>query len=145
MLLATDVGAALLYAVENGADIVNMSFGSYGEPSYRQVIRMAADLGIVLVGAAGNDGLSDEVYPAAWPKVWSVQATDRRRKLATFSNFGPWVDFGAPGVGMVSTYFDVFSSGDVYTIQSGTSFATPLVSGIAGLLRARVPRRPYRS
>ncbi len=145
-LLTVDVANALHYAALNGARVVNMSFGSYGlSQTMQNAIVYANSLGVVLVAAAGNEGTEVKHYPAGFTYVISVSATDENDQRAIWiptqppspgasSNFGSWVDVAAPGSNIKSTLFD-----DSYASWSGTSMATPFVSGVAGLILSKNP------
>jgi len=125
---------ALHYAALNGADIINMSFGS---PSYSQAeyeaIRFAYDAGCLLVAAAGNNSTSLKFYPADFNEVISVAAT-YTDFAAYFSNYGANVDIAAPGEDILST---IPNNG--YREESGTSMASPVVAGVAALVMAAHP------
>nr|WP_058301211.1 S8 family peptidase [Gorillibacterium timonense] len=121
------------YAVDRGARVINMSFtGPIRSKLEADAIRYARKKGVVLIGAAGNDGNTVLCYPAAFPEVIAVAALDRNSRKATFSNYGKWVSVAAPGVEILSTY----TSGS-YRMLSGTSMAAPHVSGVAGLLASQ--------
>ncbi|NUW46456.1 S8 family serine peptidase [Nonomuraea rhodomycinica] len=130
------------YAVDRGADVINLSL-SKDLPSReeRAAIRYAIDRGVVLVAAAGNDGArrpgraAPYSYPAAFPGVVAVGATDGRLRRATFSNGNSSVVVAAPGVDILGA-----GPGDQYWIGRGTSQATALVSGVAALIKAECPR-----
>ncbi|WP_328808799.1 S8 family serine peptidase [Nonomuraea montanisoli] len=130
------------YAVDRGADVINLSL-SKDLPSgeERAAIRYAIDRGVVLVAAAGNDGArrpgraAPYSYPAAFPGVVAVGATDGRLRRATFSNGNSSVVVAAPGVDILGA-----GPGDQYWIGRGTSQATALVSGVAALIKAEYPR-----
>ncbi|TMN21776.1 S8 family serine peptidase [Lentibacillus cibarius] len=123
------------YAIEHDADVINMSFVSYQFSKLEEkAIQDAYEAGIVQVAAAGNKGISDQGYPAAYPPVIGVAATDKEGSNASFSNYGNAVDVTAPGKDIYNVYKE-----DGYAIYSGTSYAAPIVSGIAGLLRASHP------
>lgn len=129
-----DIAAAINYAANKGAHVINMSFGSYADS---QVVKDALENAYgtaVLVASAGNDNSLAKHYPAAYPWVIGVAATDGDDKKAGFSNYGTWVDVSAPGVNIYSTLFD-----DTYAGWSGTSMAAPFVSGLAALLVAEHP------
>ncbi|WP_308201509.1 S8 family serine peptidase [Sphaerisporangium perillae] len=134
------VARGIRYAVDKGADVINMSI-SKDQPTRqeRAAIRYAISKGVVLVAAAGNDGAGRKdgpySYPASLPGVISVAAADRGMHKASFSNRNSLVLLAAPGV-------DVFGAGpgDQYWVGRGTSQATALVSGVAALIKARYPR-----
>lgn len=134
-LRESDVAAALAYAADNGAHIVNMSFGST-VPSHTMLfaIEYAVQRGVVLVAAAGNDAKLVAAYPAAYNNVISVAALSDAVTPAPFSNFGTWVDLAAPGVDIMNTV-----PGGAYERMSGTSMASPVVAGVAALVRAAHP------
>jgi hypothetical protein len=119
-----DVALGITTAVNKGADIVNLSLGSYGGAPYlEKVIQDASAEGIVFFGAAGNEPVADPVYPAAYPEVIAVTAAQDGR-LARYANYGEFVDMVAPGSSVV--YFN----GQPYSI-SGTSTAAAYASGLA--------------
>lgn len=136
-------------ATEQGASVINMSFGSYTQSSAQNdALRVASDSGVVLVAAAGNDGKDWGLYPAAFDapatatqkavNVVAVAATDRSDKRAGFSNWGKWVDVSAPGQDILSTAPNhsnrLWKTARTYGWLNGTSMATPHVAGIAGLV-----------
>lgn len=126
----------VVYAVDNGADIISLSWGgSNASQTARDVIEYAWDEGTVIIGAAGNQESSSEHFPAAYEHVLSVAATGTvSDNLAQFSNFGTWVDVTAPGTSIYSTYPD-----NQYAYLGGTSMSTPMVAGLAGLVMSRFP------
>ncbi len=131
-----DVAQALFYALNNGARIVNMSFGDVALSRFlRDVIRYVASQGMVLISSAGNSATDQIHFPSGLPDVISVGASDRNDGLAGFSNYGSSVDLVAPGVEMIST-----APGGVYNSLNGTSFSAPLVSGVAALLLSVHPQ-----
>ena len=120
----------IYWCIENDMDIINMSFGTL---TYSQVLEKAIQdayaAGILLVGAAGNDGQDTVEYPAAFSEVMAVASTSPDAKLSDFSNSGEEVDIAAPGEKIrVASFFD----GNVVT--HGTSVAVPHVVGVASLL-----------
>jgi subtilisin family serine protease len=153
------IAGAFEYAIDKGASVISMSFGGPGDPGVPEFFQALADMatqaGALCVAAAGNDGDSTRVYPAACENVLSVGATDYGNGRAEFSNWGPWVDVAAPGSFMWSTiaqnytlteldqliYIILFGWDGVspYMYGDGTSFACPLVAGVCGLVRARYP------
>jgi subtilisin family serine protease len=134
----SDVLDAVDWAREHRADIINMSLG--GELSTEQValgqptFTAAREAGILMVAAAGNDGVSYRMYPASFAGVVSVTAVDGSGALAEFSNTGRAIDLVAPGVDLWST-----ALGGGYEQMSGTSMAAPHVTGVAALVRAARP------
>jgi len=126
----SDVIAGIVYATDNGADIINLSLG--GEAS-SQALQEAVDYshakGVLLIAATGNSG-GPVFYPAACDHVLSVGATDVDDRRPAFSNHGPEVDVAAPGVEIYSTW--PWLNG--YWYQSGTSVAAPHVAGLAALI-----------
>lgn len=123
------------YAADNGAHIINCSWGGPGGGGYGQdIINYAISKGCMIVAAAGN-GNSEEVdYPAAYQGVMSVTSVDYSDRKSSFSNYGSRVDISAPG--------EVFTTanGNRYTLARGTSFCTPLVSSAAALVKSRFPQ-----
>lgn len=127
--------AGIVYAADNGAGVINCSWGgtvvSFAE---EDAVAYAVGRGCLVVGAAGNEGVSDPFYPASLPGVLSVAATGEDDFWAGFTNFGPGIDMSAPGVG-IYTAFGV----DGYAYWDGTSLSAPIVSGVAALVRAAHP------
>jgi len=124
------------YAADNGAKVINCSWGGSGYSNMEQeVINYAISKGALVVAAAGNNNSSSAFYPASYKGVLSVAATDQNDLKASFSNYGIDVDVSAPGVHIYSTW-----QPNTYDPNgSGTSFAAPLVSGLAALVFARFP------
>lgn len=126
--------AAIHDARERGAHVLSMSWGSYGNnPAIAAALNQAHDAGCVLVAAAGNDGTTQKLYPAALANVIAVGATKKGDARASFSNYGSWVSIAAPGQQITSTY-----KNGLYATLNGTSMATPLVSGAAALIYSRL-------
>ncbi len=127
----------IVWASDNGAKVINMSLGGPSDSQLlRDAITYAWNKGVVLVAAAGNSGSNSPSYPAYFPNVLSVAATDQNDAKASFSNYGSWVDVAAPGVGIYSTLPTTTNAFKQigYGYGSGTSMATPFVAGLAGLL-----------
>jgi subtilisin family serine protease len=125
----SDVIEGLDWAVANGMQVVNMSLGtSQDVQSFHDAIVRAYNAGVTIVAAAGNSGGAVS-YPAAYPEVIAVSATDQNNQIASWSSRGPEVDLAAPGVNIYSTY-----KGQSYATLSGTSMAAPHVSGAAALI-----------
>src|SRR6185369_7369883 len=131
----SDIAVGIRYAVQHGAKIINLSLGGPGDsPMLHDALAYAASRNVVIVAASGNTGDSVPQFPAAYPEALAVGATDATGALTDFSSYGDWLDLAAPGFNIVSTY-----PGASYAIGDGTSFAAPIVSGIAALVRARFP------
>ena len=131
-----DLAAAIVYAAENGARVINMSWGDpFFSPLIRDAIRYADQQGCVLVAAAGNEGNDLVFYPARLDETIAVTASGPDGQALSFSNWGPSVDLAAPGSGILS-----LAPGHAYGERSGTSMAAPHVSGLAALLLARHPQ-----
>jgi subtilisin family serine protease len=129
---AFTIARAIRYAVQNGANVINMSFGMDAEYKVvKDAIQFATNHGVDVVASAGNDNGNIQQFPAAFPNVLGIAATDLRDKKASFSNYGHDVFVDAPGVNIISAY-----PGGYYAIASGTSFSAPFVSAEAALLRA---------
>lgn len=127
----------VFYGIRSGADVINMSFGTpVNSAVFHNMIIQASAQNIVLVAAAGNDGISDPFYPAAYTEVISVGATDENDVKASFSNFGNTIGVMAPGVNMYSTLIE---GNNTYGNINGTSMASPLVAGLAGLIQSHFP------
>lgn len=135
----SDVIEGLDWAVANGIQVVNMSFGSSSSSdAFREAISRAYQAGLVMVAAAGNNNGGAVSYPAAYPEVIAVSATDSNDNLASFSSTGPEVDLAAPGVSIFSTYKNLS-----YATLSGTSMAAPHVTGAAVAVLATPVRSSY--
>ncbi|MBC7092616.1 S8 family serine peptidase [Candidatus Bipolaricaulota bacterium] len=130
------LAAAIDYAVNNGARVINLSLYAKIKPAavVEEALARAAAKGVIVVGIAGNESRGEVFYPAKYPSVLAVAATDRRDALASFSNWGPEVAVAAPGEGISS----VLPGGAVGT-YSGTSFAAPHVSGTLALILSANP------
>ncbi|MCX6099234.1 MAG: S8 family serine peptidase [Candidatus Bipolaricaulota bacterium] len=122
---------AVNYAVDNGADIINLSIFANGRPpsSFERALDRARSRGIAIVGISGNLGKSEVMYPGRYDSVLAVSAITPSGLLAAFSNRGPEVAFCAPGADITS-----FAPGGRPFTDSGTSFAAPHVTGVLALL-----------
>lgn len=126
----SDAVRAMNYARAMGARVMNHSWdGSSYSFSLEQQIDFATDEDSVVVAAAGNDGVDDLHYPAAYENVIAVAATDRNDSKASYSNYGAYVDIAAPGSSIQSTM-----PGGGYGGKSGTSMASPHVAGVVALI-----------
>lgn len=137
--------AGITWAADNGAKVINMSLGTTDastESLYLQAVNYAMSKGAIVVAASGNDGTNGLNYPAAVPGVVSVAATTNTDSKASYSNYGSTVDIAAPGDNIISTgpthSFELepfgYSTATPYYYLSGTSMATPIVSGVAALI-----------
>jgi subtilisin family serine protease len=131
---------SIYYAINNGANVINASWGGGGNSSLlKEAIAAAGDAGILFVAAAGNNATDNQVrptYPASFdlPNIISVAANNVQDSLAWFSNYGASaVDIAAPGVGILS------SVPGGYSYYSGTSMAAPHVAGVAALILSNAP------
>lgn len=125
-------------AVDRGANIINLSLGGSG---YSQTLQEATDYAlannVLVIAASGNTGDSTVNYPAGNPNVLGVGATDQNDQVADFSTYNGTVDVSAPGVDIASTYW--YYGRSVYAYSSGTSMATPFVTGLASLIKSKWP------
>ncbi|MDP2932721.1 MAG: S8 family serine peptidase [bacterium] len=164
--ISSDVAAGIIWAVDNGADIINLSLGGTsleGNPVLNNAITYAYDKSVLVVAAAGNDSALvgadldiQPVYPVcndgANNMVLGVGAVDANDKKASFSNYGRGcIDLVAPGGayfnsredqrGLVSTYFDPKqpTKNNLYVYASGSSMSSAIVAGVAALLKSKIP------
>lgn len=132
-----DIVRAIDYSIEQDVDVINLSLGG---PNYSQAFKDAIDRAlradIVVVAAAGNEALkaNDIFYPASYEGVLSVGATDKNNKRADFSTYNDYLDLVAPGHNILST-----SPASKFSYGSGSSYAGPMVSATAALLRGANP------
>ncbi|WP_017726201.1 S8 family serine peptidase [Halalkalibacterium ligniniphilum] len=132
------IAEGILYAVENGADVINMSLGGWMESKLMEAaVKHAIEAGVVVVAAAGNDGADIVSYPAAYDGVISVGATNEKKELAYFSSYGSSIDVVAPGENVYSTID--YMGKKSFVELSGTSMASPVVAGVASLLLSKYP------
>ena len=130
-----DIIQGIEYSVANGADIINMSFGGKeNDRALQTAIDNAVNSGVVCVAAAGNDNTAAARYPSDYDSVISVIATKPDDTKASYSNFGSAKDISAPGDRILSTV-----PGSSYELMSGTSMATPMVSGVIALMLSANP------
>ncbi len=135
------------YAINKGADVVNISFGpqypgtctpGYGyNATTRNAIVNCLNAGIVITISAGNDAVDCPDYMAQINGVIIVAATDQNDGRAWFSNYGDWIDISAAGVSMTSTESDQGTA--TYSAWDGTSYSAPVVAGVAALIRSHDP------
>ncbi len=140
----------LIWAVDHGAKVVNMSLGDEGTSALlREAVLYAQARDVLVVAASGNfeegrhHSRNTMNYPAAYPGVMAVGATDERDQLAEFSFWGQWLSVTAPGVDIHSSVpgdgsLDAAELGE-YQTEQGTSMAAPFAAGVAALVRSRFP------
>jgi hypothetical protein len=137
---ASDVMLGIEWCVENGADIISMSLGgglftwTCDDDPIAQAVNSAVDRGVTVVVAAGNEGYSGMTSPGCASKAITVGAIDKNKIVPVWSSKGNELDIVAPGVSIVSTYL-----GNGFAYGTGTSMATPHVSGVAALLLQKNP------
>jgi len=129
------VAAGIVWAADHGADVINLSLGSPEDDSVvRNACSYAVSRGCVVVAASGNDSSGSVAYPGCYPGVVGVGAIGFGNALAPFSQYGPDLDFVAPGEGIWSLALG--TDENRWGVQSGTSMAAPHVSGVAALVRS---------
>ena len=127
-----NIAKAVKYAVSHGAQVINMSFGISGQTqTLKKTIGEAVNAGVTVVASAGNGNTAVPQYPAAYPGVLGVAATNLTDVKASFSNYGSTIFVSAPGSNIISGY-----PGGYYAELSGTSFSAPMVAAEAALLRS---------
>lgn len=139
---ADSLAQAITYAVQAGADVINISQDTAEalDPKttkLKDAVDYALNRKVVVVASAGNDGLGGNVkvtYPASYEGVLAVAASDRNNERAAFSQSGDFVGVAAPGVDMISTV-----PGNGHCSDNGTSFSAPYVAGVAALLKSKYP------
>jgi len=130
-----DLANAIMHAADQGARIISCSWGSDGESQLvHDAIKYATNADALVIAAAGNSGTNTKHYPAAYPEVIAVTATDENDRIASFSSYGDWVDLAAPGTSIYSTFL-----WNTYLSMSGTSMACPHVAGVAALVWSQYP------
>jgi thermitase len=134
MVWASTVAKGIIWAVDNGAKIINMSLAiPAATPALEEAVNYAWSKGVVIIAAAGNTGSSVPTYPASCPNVIAVAATDINGSLWERSNHGDWVSAYAPGAEIYSAL-----PGNSYGYKSGTSMATAYVTAVAALTYSTV-------
>lgn len=135
---------AMAYATDKGISVINLSYG--GGPAYepmRNATEYAWENGVLMFGAAGNDNVGNEHYPANYEHVIAVAALNQGGNKAGFSNYGNWVDIAAPGVACYTAWCYGERNGDAihgYQSWDGTSVASPIAAGIGALVINAYPQ-----
>ncbi|WP_082026429.1 S8 family serine peptidase [Flammeovirga sp. OC4] len=136
----TNSTEALMYAIEMGADVVSMSYGSYfySATEARMIKEATEEKGMLFIAAAGNDNVNLPSYPAGYDNVIAVANTTSNDVKAPSSQYGPWVDIAAPGTDIISTVAaDNGNTAGDYAPYTGTSMACPMVAGAAAYLKTQ--------
>ncbi|MFN8575545.1 MAG: S8 family peptidase [Candidatus Sericytochromatia bacterium] len=140
----SDIAEGIIWAVDHGAKVINLSLGGAGAgKTLENAILYAYNSNALVVAAMGNNGANVKNYPAAFKNVVAVGASDSKNKVAPFSNFGDWISVTAPGLKIYSTLptykveLSRYNLGTEYGILSGTSMAVPYVAGLAGLILSK--------
>lgn len=141
-----DIAEGIYYAVDHGADVINLSLGGAASSNIYDAVQAAARAGVIMVAASGNNGYNNVLYPAAFAEVIAVGAVDRNHNVAGYSNYGPELDLVAPGGSLLEEkYTQIYSTWGFYNPDEdtvsydyaymvGTSMATSYVSGVVCLL-----------
>jgi len=142
-----DIAEGIRFAADNGAGVINMSLGGGGESQLMMdAINYAHDKGVVIVAAAGNSNENASSYPARYPHVIGVSATDSAGEKAPYSNYGAGVDISAPGGSdsgkIIQNTIDPATGETVFEGFQGTSMAAPHVAGVAALIKAAGKNEP---
>jgi hypothetical protein len=131
---------ALIYAAENGADVISNSWGTYGFNSiaHQEAVAYALGLGSIIVHASGNNDHFKNTYPGGYPGVISVAALNQIDQKASYSNFGPNIAISSPGGDWGNQLLSA-NVNNTYSSVLGCSAATPIVAGLLGLVKSYHP------
>lgn len=133
------IANGISYSADQGAQVINLSLGgTMSSSTLQNAVNYAWNKGSLLIAAAGNNGTSQTVYPAACTNVVAVSALNPSNVITSWSSFGSFVDLCAPGENIGTLQPDFFPGGG-YVIVSGTSFSSPIVAGVACLALAANP------
>lgn len=132
--LIDNINTGIKWAVDKGADVINMSLGvrhEHGGLPHQEIVEYALRKGVTIVAASGNDGTNDKYYPGALPGVIAVASVNNQNQSSRFSSFGQHVGISAPGDDIFSAFVN-----NSYAMASGTSQASPFVTGGVALLKS---------
>lgn len=130
-----DILEGINWAIANDIDVINLSLGTNTHTqSFQAAVDLAKSRGILVVAAAGNDGVENVAYPARYDSVIAVSALTQQKTLADFSNYGAQIDFTAPGKSIISTYIN-----NSHALMDGTSQAAPYIAGLYALMKEKYP------
>lgn len=131
----TNIANAIIYAVDNGAKVINISIGGPSSSyTLENAVNYAWNNGVLVFACAQNYNTSTPYYPAACTNAVAVSATDEADNRPSFSNYGDWITLSAPGVSILTT-----NNGGGYGSWSGTSFSSPITAGVAALVWSANP------
>ena len=134
------LASSIIFAVEHGAKIINMSLAGPDSPVVAAAVQYASENEVLMIAASGNHYSSSPYYPASYEEVLSVGAVDNTMQRASYSNYGVYLDLVAPGgsssAQILSTGYST-DEGNTYSYMQGTSMAAPHVTGLAALLMAQ--------
>lgn len=134
----SDIARAIVYAADRRVRIINVSVsGAQPSATLQNAVDYAWNKGAIVFAAAGNGGNTSLSYPAACNHTVAVAATDSTEARVSFSNYGPWIALSAPGKDILTT-----TRGGGYAQWYGTSFASPIVAGVAALVLSVQPSMP---
>ncbi len=152
VMLSSFAAQAIIYAADNGADVISMSWGlPWPVPVIEDALQYARQRGVILCAASGNDGAEQYNYPAAYSQVIAVGASDSDDRVTFFSTYGEHIHIVAPGLSILSLRAantdlysencepDVHIVNDEYYLASGTSMACPHLAGVAACMRSQSP------
>ncbi|MEZ4386692.1 MAG: S8 family serine peptidase [Candidatus Krumholzibacteriia bacterium] len=139
---ASYMAQAFVYATANGADIINLSYGTSYLASFASAINAALNAGLVICVSAGNDNNDEAGYLQSYPddRVLTVAASNSNDGKADFSSFGTWVDVTAPGKNIYTTAYSFQSGQSTYSSTQGTSFSSPITAGACALVWSALPQ-----
>jgi subtilisin family serine protease len=130
-----NVAQGIDWAVSHGADVINLSLGGGAAASLQTAVNNAWNAGVIVVAATGNDN-GPVLYPAAYSNAIAVGSNEQNGSRSSFSNYGPEIDIMAPGGNVLGALCSCNGNPGGYGTGSGTSFATPHVAGVVGLMIA---------